>query len=51
MATLVERVEAGHDHDKNPVNVPGDYTQNVINLGAFSRMRVRNSKTSGTVMG
>jgi glycine/D-amino acid oxidase-like deaminating enzyme len=51
MATLVERVEAGHDHDKNPVKVPGDYTQNVINLGAFSRMRVRNSKTSGTVMG
>jgi len=35
MATLVERVEAGHDHDKNPVKVPGDYTQNVINLGAF----------------
>jgi sarcosine oxidase, subunit beta len=51
MATLVERVEEGHDHDNEPVRVLGEYTQNVINMGAFSRKRVPNSNTSGTVMG
>jgi sarcosine oxidase, subunit beta len=51
MATLVERVEAGHDHDGDPVRVEGEYTRNTINMGAFSRKRALNSNTSGTVMG
>lgn len=51
MATLVDGVEAGHDHDQNPVKIQGEYTRNVINLGAFSRKRAFNSNTSGTVMG
>ncbi|MGP8010484.1 MAG: FAD-dependent oxidoreductase, partial [Acidimicrobiales bacterium] len=51
MATLVEHVEAGHDHDTNPVKFQGEYTGNVINLGAFSRKRAPNAQSSRTVMG
>jgi glycine/D-amino acid oxidase-like deaminating enzyme len=51
MATLVERVEAGHDHDNDPVRVQGEYTRNVINMAAFSRKRELNPNTTGTVMG
>jgi sarcosine oxidase, subunit beta len=51
MATLVERVEAGQDHDNDPVKFEGEFTHNVINLGAFSRKRPLNSQSSRTVMG
>ncbi len=51
LAMLVERVEAGHDHDKDPLRYQCEYTGNTINLGAFSRRRAFNTNTSGTVMG
>jgi sarcosine oxidase subunit beta len=51
LATLVERVEAGHDHDIDPLTYVGEHTGNTINLGAFSRKRAVNKDSTGTVMG
>lgn len=51
MATLVEQVEAGHDHDATPVRYAAEHTTATIDLGAFSRIRSRNAASSGTVMG
>lgn len=51
MAALVERVEAGHDHDATPVHYTGEHTAGVINLGTFSRKRQHNAASTGTVMG
>lgn len=51
MALLVERVEAGQDHDADPVRLTGRHTGNAIDLSAFSRRRPRNQHSSGTVMG
>ena len=51
MARLIDRVEAGHDHDADPVRLAGRRTANTIDLRAFSRRRPRNPDSSGTVMG
>lgn len=51
MATLVGAVQAGHDHDADPVRYVGEHTGVVIGLGTFSRKRARNPLSSGTVMG
>lgn len=51
LATLIERVEAGHDHDREPLRYVGEHTGNTINLGAFSRRRPLNSSSAGNVMG
>jgi len=51
IATLIDGVEAGHDHDADPLRYPGRHTGNVINLGSFSRKRPFNKESSGTVMG
>jgi glycine/D-amino acid oxidase-like deaminating enzyme len=51
MATLIEKVEAGHDHDAYPLHYVGVHTGNIISLGAFSRMRPLNTDSTGTVMG
>ncbi|WP_410602514.1 NAD(P)/FAD-dependent oxidoreductase [Amycolatopsis sp. lyj-90] len=51
MATLIDRVESGADHDTCPVRYRGAHTGLEIDLGAFSRRRERNSGSSGTVMG
>jgi glycine/D-amino acid oxidase-like deaminating enzyme len=51
LATLIEKVEAGHDHDNDPLTYVGEHTGNTINLGAFSRKRVVNEHSTGTVMG
>ena len=50
MAHLINQVEYGADHDKNPVVYSCQKTNKEINLGTFSRKRARNT-TSGTVMG
>lgn len=39
VATLVDAVESGHDHDADPVTVHGDYTGVDVDLGYFSRRR------------
>lgn len=51
MAALIDAVEAGADHDASPVQYKGTHTGLLIDLGAFSRKRDRNTGTSGTVMG
>ncbi|HVT67437.1 MAG TPA: FAD-dependent oxidoreductase [Trebonia sp.] len=51
LAAIIAAVEAGHDHDADPVRYHCPHTGNQVNLGAFSRRRPANGKTSGTVMG
>jgi glycine/D-amino acid oxidase-like deaminating enzyme len=51
MATLIDRVESGADHDTEPVRYQGVHTGQWIDLGAFSRQRDRNAGSSGTVFG
>lgn len=52
LATLVDRVEAGHDHDRDPLRYTGEHTGIVVNLGAFSRKRpLAEGAASRTVMG
>ena len=51
MAELITQVEAGHDHDNDPVIYRTEHTKQDINLGTFSRKRAINENSSGTVMG
>jgi glycine/D-amino acid oxidase-like deaminating enzyme len=51
LATLIEAVEGGHDHDSDPVRYRGRTTGQDINLGQFSRKRQANSASTGTVLG
>jgi sarcosine oxidase, subunit beta len=51
MATLVEAVENGADHDRSPVQFLAKHTGATVDLGAFSRKRPVNRNSSGTVMG
>ena len=39
MAELIGAVEAGHDHDNEPLVVKGEYTGVDLELGFFSRHR------------
>mgnify|MGYP006955852930 CR=1 FL=1 len=51
MYKLISGVEAGVDHDNNPVEIVGEYTGHKINIGTYSRKRKINENSSGTVMG
>lgn len=51
MFKLISEVEAGADHDKNPIEIVGEYTGHKINIGTYSRKRKINENSSGTVMG
>ena len=51
MATLIEAVEGGRDHDRDPVAITGLHTGQPIGLGTFSRKRPLNDASSGTVIG
>ncbi|MFI0967594.1 NAD(P)/FAD-dependent oxidoreductase [Streptomyces sp. NPDC021080] len=52
LAALVDRVEAGHDHDRDPLRYTGEHTGVVVDLGAFSRRRpLAEGAASRTVMG
>ena len=50
MASLITAVEAGHDHDRDPVRVPCARGPHAIDVGHFSRRR-RPAATSNSVMG
>ncbi|MBS45927.1 MAG: FAD-dependent oxidoreductase [Nocardioides sp.] len=50
VATLVEAVEEGHDHDASPVTYVGEHTGLKIDLGAYSRKR-ESKASSRTVLG
>ncbi len=51
LAALIDRVEAGHDHDATPTTLVAEHTGNTIDLGTFSRKRAKNADSSGTVLG
>jgi len=51
MATLIRACENGHDHDADPVVVPGRFTKNAINLGHYSRLRQPHAESAFNVMG
>jgi sarcosine oxidase subunit beta len=51
LAELVTAVEAGHDHDAEPLTVAARYTGAPIDLATFSRNRAVNPDSSFTVQG
>jgi sarcosine oxidase subunit beta len=51
MAELIGAVEGGHDHDRDPLTVPGRYTGVQLHLGSFSRNRAINPDSSFSVNG
>jgi len=51
MATLIEKVEAGHDHDRDPVSFTMRYTGRSCDIGFFSRRREINPDSSFSVIG
>lgn len=51
MATLIDAVEKGQNHDVDPVQVKMPYTGVVLNAGFYSRLRKVNEESSHTVMG
>ncbi len=51
LAHLIERVEAGHDHDQEPIHYPFRYVKRNLNIGFFSRLREINPDSSFSVIG
>ena len=51
MAKLIAACEQGHDHDRDPVQVKGRYTDFTFNVGFYSRNREVNRDSSFTVLG
>ncbi|MCP4201276.1 MAG: FAD-binding oxidoreductase [bacterium] len=51
MAELISRVEAGHDHDRDPVKLRLKYTRRDLDLGFFSRLRDVHKDSSFSVIG
>ena len=51
MAELIDKVEHGHDHDRDPVKVETRYTGVQLNAGFYSRRREINPASSYSVNG
>ena len=51
MAELIEKVEAGHDHDTDPVPFHMARTDRTIDVGFYSRLRTINPESSFSVLG
>ena len=51
MAALIEQVEAGRDHDAEPVQFHMAYTDRTIDVGFYSRRRTINPESSFSVLG
>ncbi len=51
MVHLIEKVEAGHDHDRDPIQYPLKYLKRHLNMGFFSRLREINPDSSFSVIG
>ncbi len=51
MAELIERVEAGHDHDRDPVRFRLAHLRRDLDLGGFSRRREVRHDSSFSVIG
>lgn len=51
MSELIDKVEAGHDHDHDPVKFTMLYTGRECDIGFFSRLREINADSSFSVIG
>jgi sarcosine oxidase subunit beta len=51
MSELIDKVEAGYDHDKNPLQFQMKYTGRTFNMGFYSRLREINPHSSFSVIG
>jgi len=51
MADLIDKVEAGHDHDADPVQFGLKHIGRSTNVGFYSRLRVINPESSFSVLG
>ncbi len=51
MADLIEKVEGGHDHDRDPVQFHMKHTDRSIDVGFYSRRREINPNSSFSVLG
>ncbi|MFV1960314.1 MAG: NAD(P)/FAD-dependent oxidoreductase [Acidimicrobiia bacterium] len=51
LTELIKAVEAGHDHDADPVKVKMPHTGLVLDMGVFSRNREINEDSSFSVLG
>ncbi|MGD9958326.1 NAD(P)/FAD-dependent oxidoreductase [Nocardioides sp.] len=51
MSHLVDRIEAGQDHDRDPVRLTLPRTGSVVDLSAYSRLRTIDAGAPATVMG
>lgn len=51
MAHLIEQVEAGHDHDADPLRLPLRFTEGSSDIGFFSRNRTITEESSFSVLG
>jgi sarcosine oxidase subunit beta len=51
MADLIEKCEAGHDHDRDPIRFWMKYTKRMFNVGFFSRLREIHDDSSFSVIG
>jgi sarcosine oxidase subunit beta len=51
MAELIDKVEAGHDHDKDPLQFHMKHTARSFNVGFYSRLREINPDSSFSVIG
>lgn len=49
VATLVDAVEGGHDHDHDPVAYYAEHTGHTIDLGSFSRKRCATESTRSVI--
>ncbi|MEX2628446.1 MAG: FAD-dependent oxidoreductase [Tistlia sp.] len=51
MAELIEKVQAGHDHDAEPLQLHLKHTGRTIDVGFYSRKREINKESSFSVLG
>ena len=51
MADLIEKVEAGRDHDADPVQFPLKHIGRTTDVGFYSRLRTINPESSFSVLG
>ena len=51
MAELIDACENGHDHDREPIKIKGQYTGQVLNAGFYSRLRGIHRESSFSVVG
>ena len=51
MAELIEKVEAGHDHDPDPLEFHMKFTNRTIDVGCYRRRRKIKANSSFSVLG